>query len=157
MTTYDSLIAGGVQFVRKEDSWTMRALGWLLGSWFMLDFVTTVRWPFCPPRIYYPTSILRPEDMPDWLLRHERHHIWQFRGPLGWLWMALLFATPCGRWRIERRAFLAELRTGRRGRTDAAVMFRRRYRFPFPASWMPSVDSMVEWWDEHWADPEQPW
>lgn len=157
VTIFEKLITQGVQFIRKDDSWTMRVIGWVVGSWFMLDYVTTVRWPLCSPRIYYPSALPSPDLIPSWLLRHEQHHVWQFRGFLGWLHMILLWLTPYGRWVIERRPHLVDIRAGRKTSARAALLIRTKYRWPYPESWMTSAREMELWWDEHRDDEPQPW
>ena len=157
MTVHDKLMAARVRFVVRDDSRLMRFVGWLVGDWFMDSFVTTLRFPFCRPIIYYPSGYPGPRFIPMWLLEHELHHVWQFAPWYGpWL-MALLFCYPGGRWRIERRAWLVDIRRERIGISAAARLFRIRYRWPFPVSWMPDTGKMLRYWALHEDDDPAPW
>jgi len=153
----EQMADSGVVFVRKSDSWLMRLVGRLVGAWFMVGFVTTLRLPFLACRVYYPSGYPGPRAIPDWLLRHERHHVWQFAPWYGPMLMAWRYATPGGRWLVERRAMLVDVRARRRTYTEVALLFRRMYRWPYPESWMPEVGEMTHWMATHFNDPEQPW
>ena len=158
MTVYQQLLEAGVVFVPKHESWLMRAIGWIVGDWFMLSFVTTLRFPFRASCIYYPSAkYAEPEQIPEWLLAHELHHVWQFAPWYGPPLLAWRFLTPGGRLKIERRPMLEDIRREARNCTEAAQMFRRRYRWPYPESWMPDLREMVGWFMTHLNDEPMPW
>ena len=157
MTVHGDIVAHRVRFVIKTDSWLMRLIGWVVGQWFMDSFATTLRFPFCRPTIYYPIGFPGPRFIPLWLLEHELHHVKQFAPWYGPFLMALLFCYPYGRWRIERRAWLVDLRTERIKPMAAATLLRRLYRWPFPESWMPQMGEMLRYWALHEDDDPVPW
>ena len=143
LTTEMQTKALGVVFVRKDESALMRTIGWVLGAWFMERFWTTLRFPFCDPRIYYPTSVQEFwDDRYDWIIQHELVHARQFRSWYGPAWLALLYVLAplpvlfSGRWFIERRAFAQDIRYGKRTPESAAQTLWDFYVWPWPKSLM---------------------
>lgn len=130
----------GVILVPKAGSRLMRVIAFLLrligNSEFMERYWTTIG-----SRIYYPTSVARPELHTE-IIRHEAVHVKQWRrfGPLLWL-TYLLLPLPFGfawfRWRWEREAYLGDIRTGAATVDQVvAVLGSAAYGWAWPKPWM---------------------
>lgn len=160
MTSYEQALDLGVRFVSKDDSWLMRACGALLGALvavlrmnsalgqqardgFIERFWTTLRLPFCAPRVYVPTyawSTITSSRHSD-IIRHELVHVRDFAPWYGPFLMALLFVFPLpvlfsGRWFIERHAYLGDILAGEVTAAEAAEMLWEYYLWPWPRPWM---------------------
>jgi len=140
----DFLLAHHQVLVRpKSDSWIMRTAGAFLGRGFMQGVWTTIRLPFCPPVIYYPSRVIAPlSQRYEWVLEHELMHVAQFRPWYGPVWMFLLyFVLPLpvgfsGRWFVEREAYLGDIRRGVYTAEAAARQLKTSYIYPWPERWM---------------------
>lgn len=142
-----------MKIAKKSESKLMRFLAFILKPItpdFMRDFWTT--WPF-NETIYVPTKYDFDPDwgMPTWekrhreVLEHESVHIEQAKRwtvPIFAL-MYLVFPMPIlfawGRWRIERDAYLTQLRAS----TDKAATIEwivdtlwHSYAWTWPRAWM---------------------
>lgn len=114
----------GVLLVNKKDSPLMIILHFLLsiiGSDFMNGFFTTWRLPFQKKvRIGYPPSIKDPlSDGCMGIMMHELVHaedLKKWYGPIWYILFVTIFPLPVffsGRWFVERRAYLQDIRLGR--------------------------------------------
>jgi len=131
-----------VMLVAKQQSPTMRLLGVFLGARFMTHFWTTYRLPFQRRvRISYPMNARGMGTVIDGagpVIEHEMHHVEQFRpwwGPWVFIALAVLLPLPVlfsGRWFIERRAYLNDIRKGRCTVEQAADMLWRSYGWCWP-------------------------
>lgn len=106
-----------VDLVAKKDDTLSRVIGKVWPS-FMHIWWTTLRLPWWPrPRILYPTIVANPFTHPV-ILHHELVHVPQVRGGWRLLWSALLVSLLplpiifSGRWFLERRPYLVDLRNG---------------------------------------------
>ena len=138
MTLPDDVI-----LVRKDASWTMWALSWILGADFMTKWWTTYRWPFQKARIAFPTTLTAAQAiMKVDTLNHELVHVEQFRpwwGPPVIFALEVLFPLPVlfsGRWFVERPAFLLDIKTKRRTIDQAVDKLWTGYFYPWPRSLM---------------------
>lgn len=138
-----------MKFIRKRDSWMMRAIGWFNPA-FLSELWTTIG-----STCYVPTLDDAGIRSPGWLLKnreniaHEEVHEaqWKTYGPL-FLLLYILVPLPVYysyfRWKFEREAYFLEVRA-------ATPLLRRRvinnivselnmfYFRPWP------VDSMRRW------------
>lgn len=130
-----------VKLVSKNDSVFMKIFGFFSKT-FRQDAWTTYRLPFQKlPIIAYPTSVTNP--MEYWfILQHELVHCEQLRPWYGPIWMSLLYTLLplpvlfSGRWFIERRAFLADIKNKRRTPDMATKTLWRYYFYPLPKYFM---------------------
>jgi hypothetical protein len=116
-----------VKLIAKRKSWTMRLLNSFVPG---LDVCfTTYRWPWqLWPRIAYPERV-EPLVIADnsKILTHELVHVAQFRPVHGlWLQLSCLFAE--GRWRVEREAYLVDIRLGAETTSTAVYRLLRHYQ-----------------------------
>ncbi len=124
-----------VDLVCKDADPLSRAIGAVWPS-FLTYWWTTLRLPWWHrPRILYPTPVTNPFEHPM-VLHHELVHVSQVRG-WGLLWTALLmFLLPLpvlfsGRWFVERRPYLVQLRNG--VPVDEVInLLWRSYLIPWP-------------------------
>lgn len=144
------------RFVAKADSRLMRVLGRLLGKNFMHSFWTTIG-----SRVYVPSNDLpainEPElGSPAWqvtnreAITHETIHLGQFARH-GVLLMAIAYALPYFRWRIERVAYLTNIMAqppAQRGKEIDWVVdtLSSAYFWPWPKTWMRAwfVDAIAQ-------------
>lgn len=130
-----------VKLVRKTDSWWCRMIG-VIWPDFVDRFWTTVRWPFCNPRIYYPPGIDPMADRYRFIRVHELIHANQQRSTVGLIWSFLLyFFVPLpilfsGRWFVERPAYLSDISLGARTIDNAVETLWRSYAWPWPKAMM---------------------
>lgn len=137
------------KFIRKTDSWLMRTIGWLLRVSGINDRFMDHYWTTIGDRIYYPARIKQPHDLQHFGIReHEQMHVEQFYRaglglwPLGVVVLAVVYLflpLPLwfsGRWFIERGPHLLDIKTGRRGLTQAIEGLHKGYWRPWPKSWM---------------------
>lgn len=90
--------------------------------------------------VYYPTGALPP----DWLtLDHEMVHAKQYRllGVAGFLIM--YFLIPTGRWRLEREAYLENIKYSSPGPEEVVNILRKKYFIFVPKKWM------LDWFEKH--------
>ncbi len=134
----NELDASGALLVSKRNSPVMQFLALFLGRQFMLGFWTTLRLPFqrrC--RIYYPEGV----TIPRWhwqVIDHELVHVEQFKpwwGPWAMILGAVLLPLPVlfsGRWFIERRAYLRDIKDGRRTVNGVVELLWSGYGWAWP-------------------------
>jgi hypothetical protein len=136
----------GYALAPKSSSWIMRAVGAVL-SWCGVDFSrfwTTIRLPWCAVAVvYHPDDIEDPKADRWALIRaHEAIHVAQLRPWWGPYVMAagyVLLPFPVllsGRWLIERRAYLGDIRSGALTVDRAVDVLWRSYLYPWPRRWM---------------------
>lgn len=148
-------IANHVVVIRKEDSWPMRAMAWLMnrapdikhadgtrerrGDRFMRVYVTTYRLPFQDrPTIAVPDRYDWMSPGLEWLRCHEMVHADDLRSAWDLLKMALLltlFPLPIyfsGRWYIERDAMVIDIRAGVKTPEKVAEMLWDDYLMAWP-------------------------
>lgn len=151
-----------IRFVRKSESWLMRAIGFVL-----LPFTPTFMekfWTTLGHTIYTPTKLDADKDWGTaiWLQRHahvinhEAIHVLQAER-WGMLVQAFLVLGPTplpvllswGRWRVEREAYLPRIAAARRDGNRADVTdwivdtLWRNYMWTYPRGWMR------DWFDAH--------
>lgn len=127
-----------VRYIRKDRDRTMRLLALVLGKSFINDFWTTYRLPFQRHvTITYPPAVTHPEARTD-IVAHEMFHVRQFERPLAPVVMLLLAALVplptlfSGRWFIERRAYLHDIRTSRLTLERAVDILWSHYGYAWP-------------------------
>jgi hypothetical protein len=128
---------------RKADDRLMRFIGFFWPA-FMVQYTTTYRLPFmkfanvCTPSTW--------EQIPAWfrehIILHEQHHVRQFKPWYGpWLVIAAqLLPLPIffsGRWFVERRAMLDDIKRNDMDAEQAVAMLWKGYGWPWP----PGVDA----------------
>lgn len=135
--------------VRKDQSLFMRLLSIFVPG-FMDRIWTTWRWPLQKQvKIYYPVDVKNPL-MPAYegILNHEEVHCRDFQKLGAPIWIAflyLVFPLPIfcsGRWWVERRAFLTDIRNNRNVLDEAVKQLWRFYLCPWPRS------SMKKWFEK---------
>lgn len=132
-----------IRFRPKAGSRLMAAAAYFLGSPFLTDFWTTIRFPWGPATIYFPTKLVAPNpDRDAAVLEHELVHVAQQRSAWGLFRSTMLyFFLPLpwglsGRWWIERPAFLLDIQAGRRTVDRAVDLLWNAYLWPWPRRWM---------------------
>ncbi len=132
----------GVRFVRKDRDGPMRLLALFLGKSFITNFWTTYRLPFQKQvTVTYPPSVCDPHQHPG-IVQHEMVHVRQFErfgAPVVMILLAGLLPLPVffsGRWLIERRAYLDDIRVGRITLERAVDVLWSHYGFAWPKTMM---------------------
>ena len=135
----DELRRHRVILVSKRDAWTQRTIARFYPPW--AGFFTTIRWPWCAPRIYYPSWIGEPMDHPG-VIDHELVHV---RQQLPWWapWLLPLLAFGWARWICERPAYLRDIDCGRHTPESAAEVLWLRYGQP------RDCGVMIKWFEIH--------
>ena len=144
------------RFVRKDHSWFMRAIGWLLETTTITPHFMTRFWTTIGNRIYYPIDIVNPKSPQYKGIRdHEEMHVEQAFHlgcgcwVLGTIIMAfayILFPLPVffsGRWLLEREPYLHDIQTGRVSLEYAVETLHKNYLRPWPKKWMK------KWFENH--------
>lgn len=145
------------RFVAKVNSRLMRAIGAALGKSFMQEFWTTIG-----ETIYVPSNALPLGSLgesyayTDWqrthaeAIAHETVHLRQF-ARWGVPLMAIAYALPYFRWRIERTAYLTNIMSqppsARAREIDWVVdTLAEAYLRPWPKTWMRAwfVDAIAQ-------------
>lgn len=137
-------------FIRKDHSWLMRSIGWVLETTGITKGFMTRFWTTIGNRIYYPAHVDEPHSERYFGVReHEKMHVVQayalglgFLWPLGTVFMALayiLLPLPIffsGRWLLERGPYLADIKRGRFGLDQVVNNLHNNYLRPWPRRWM---------------------
>lgn len=135
------IAAAGAKLKSKGDSFLMNVLSFALPwrAWFMGRAWTTLG-----RTIYAPTTVDLSQGLKAYeaIVRHELVHVEQWKR--WWLLMWVGYLLPLlplpiayFRWRIERRAYLVNIRAGR-SVDDVVNDLWWRYAFCWPRSWMRS-------------------
>ena len=114
---------------KKSESTLMSLMGDALGEEFMAQYWTTVG-----NTIYTPTMYDHDVDygQPSFVSRHsvriahEEVHVKQWAS-LGKLQMGIMLAFPQGRWRLEREAYLVDLRADPSRIDEICLMLEKTY------------------------------
>ena len=139
----DSLLGrANVRYVCKDGSLLMRMIGWLLATFRINQKFMTVYWTTIGNTVYFPTTVKNPSHPRyDGVRSHELMHVDQYE-KYGVVLMAiayLFFPLPfflSGRWWIERRPYLEDIRAGRKTVDRAVNSLWSGYGWPYPRSWM---------------------
>jgi hypothetical protein len=144
-----------VTYRAKEDSRFWRALGRVWPAQ-LERFWTLVRLPFGRPVIWVPPSgVSVTTRQLDGVTLHELHHVRQVATWWGLVLVTMLnFALPLpvllsGRWFVERRAYLGDIRRGGITAEDVAELLWSGYLWPWPRSWMR------RWFEAELAKPDR--
>lgn len=127
----------GVRLRCKSDLWWARAIGKIWPR-FMLFFWTTVRWPGQQPTIAYPSGVSPMRERYRSVRAHEIFHCNQMRSTVGLAWTAILyFLVPLpvffsGRWFVERRPYLGDIKNGAKTVDSAVQTLWESYAWPWP-------------------------
>lgn len=136
-------------YIRKDQSWLMRLIGWFLETTGITKNFMTRFWTTIGNRIYYPAHIVDPYCEQCFGVReHEKMHVGQAYAlglglwPLGVVFMGLLYLLLplpiffSGRWLLERHPYLGDLKRGRFGVDQVVNNLHNNYLRPWPRKWM---------------------
>lgn len=125
-----------VRLIPKNKSKLMKAVG-IFSKKFMTDYWTTYRVFGSKPTISYSVGETNPMGRMD-MLEHELIHVEDMRSTWGLIkTAALYFAVPLpilfsGRWFVERKAYLHDIKAGHDSVDSAIESLWRGYIYPWP-------------------------
>lgn len=124
----------GVRVRHKSESWLMRALGFILGAWFMERAWTTVG-----GRTIWAPSSARLDRLVAYevALLHELVHIrqarhWPLVFQVSYLLLPVPFLFAWCRWRWEREAYLLNIRHGTHSVEEVVGLLWSKYGWCWP-------------------------
>jgi len=138
----------------KRGHWLWSVVGWFSEKW-RDRMWNTYRLPFCQPVIW--VAALRDLPLTDkdaGIIAHELRHVAQCSSFLGLWWTVLLNtilplpALFSGRWFVERRPYLLDIRNGRKSIDSAVNLLWASYGWCWPKP------LMRRWFERHQENPD---
>ena len=144
MSLQTDLEAIGARLVPHADNWKARVWGQLSKLGGVNDFSQRF-WITLAPDICYPRTVRNPwAPVYETTIRHEMVHVRQQQRDGLFTWLVKYLASQDFRWRMEREAYLCDIRAGENTSRDVAATLHDIYRV-----FSPTVDQMVTWFEGH--------
>ena len=132
----------GVEFVRHSDSRLATFVGWFAEHFGRWEDWRARFWFTLGRRIFHPDHIQDPIGKFQTLVAHELVHVEQQSKTLLWWWVARYLTSWRFRWRMEREAYLENIRSG-----DPALRVSKRLQTAYGIKL--STVEMVRWFADH--------